>query len=1120
MRRLKFFFAFFLVSFLVADLSIAHAALFQNNNTSCQDEPLIDPNTGNLYLPAHSITCGHFHTPSADSDSFLDCAVGVDPTNVSATPGIRPADIAILYNKGNHSAASYDTTLTGCVNANAALVGPLKSATVFDVSPSLQSASPISVGTIIAANFIPGGSFFDDLAIVDVTHSLLLLANSDAGGGFGNDNANGGILPSSPSVNGNIANLFLPSQLQPNVHPIPVSPWASPSVPRADPSTVTLDCDGRNGPDVVVAVFVGLSANIQVLENLGTTLQNTPSSSTSLGVNVSSGSISLAVGNFGGATASPTDIAAVVGGSNPDALVICKNDGACNYSCSLPVALKFLEASLSGNDVPSSIAVGNFEGDTAEPTDLVLLLRSTGQLLYLIGNGSGGFSNYSLVSVLDSGAGASGVEPITVVTGRFNGDLASDVAVTTNQTLGGSSLAEVVVIPSNGSGGLSSPEFLHFAIPNATRASGLYAVDFDQCAGADLIALSENGSGASLTRYASVFLNANEAPASSLSGTELTIGRNVDLEIQASCHDVSGELVSYVWNQSGPSPLTFNPGSGNFSASPVNATTHIHIPADAAPGDFAFTLACTDFCGASQTVSSTATLSVNITAAVCGNGVVEAPEQCDQGSLNGASGATCSTQCTSLNVVITDQGGGCAFTPQTESTRHSLFGFVFLLSIFLLCGFRAGGLKKKFFFLFLLSIFILPFSLSSFALTSSMDVSGFRATTDPSDYFSVYSSQTQLKKGWYAGFWFDWTSEPYEVGIGSNRIRGIVDNVAIGDFLGSYALKDWITVGMDIPFVFYEGFLNPTTLVSETEGGLGDIGVNGKFRIMDPDRYIIGLSAIPFITFPTSNLASEYLGNGNFTGGFKMAVDGRPHERVILGLNLGFRFRDPFTTIGGQDIGQQMMIGLGVNTKIVDRLAFIGEFNTTTVLSHLFHGQTTPVELTGGLRYDFLNGLHANVGAGAGVNNGIGDPTVRVLAGMTYVRPPSVEKEPPPAPAPKVGEELKLSGKIYFGIGKANILPVSHPVLDKAAAYLKQHPQITQLRIEGHTCDKGSELFNQRLSQNRAEAVAAYLVKQGVSSSRLKATGFGEKMPAVPNTNEANRERNRRVQFFIEAVSK
>jgi outer membrane protein OmpA-like peptidoglycan-associated protein len=68
--------------------------------------------------------------------------------------------------------------------------------------------------------------------------------------------------------------------------------------------------------------------------------------------------------------------------------------------------------------------------------------------------------------------------------------------------------------------------------------------------------------------------------------------------------------------------------------------------------------------------------------------------------------------------------------------------------------------------------------------------------------------------------------------------------------------------------------------------------------------------------------------------------------------------------------------------------------------------------------------------------------------------------------------------------------------------------------IEGHTCDLGGDEHNKDLSQRRARAVIVYLASAGVPAQQLQALGFGAEQPLAPNTSEAQRSGNRRVQIF------
>jgi len=80
---------------------------------------------------------------------------------------------------------------------------------------------------------------------------------------------------------------------------------------------------------------------------------------------------------------------------------------------------------------------------------------------------------------------------------------------------------------------------------------------------------------------------------------------------------------------------------------------------------------------------------------------------------------------------------------------------------------------------------------------------------------------------------------------------------------------------------------------------------------------------------------------------------------------------------------------------------------------------------------------------------------------------------------------------------------------------MAQNPQITKLRIEGHTDDKGGDDHNLKLSNDRAASVVTWLAKNGTDGGRLVAVGYGEHQPLVKNDTDANREQNRRVEFKL-----
>ena len=104
---------------------------------------------------------------------------------------------------------------------------------------------------------------------------------------------------------------------------------------------------------------------------------------------------------------------------------------------------------------------------------------------------------------------------------------------------------------------------------------------------------------------------------------------------------------------------------------------------------------------------------------------------------------------------------------------------------------------------------------------------------------------------------------------------------------------------------------------------------------------------------------------------------------------------------------------------------------------------------------------------------------------------------------------------IFFEFNSATLLPEGRALLDKVGAALASDELTSfSFSVEGHTDSVGSATYNHSLSAQRAEAVKAYLIAQGVSPEKLKTVGHGESVPVADNESEDGRQRNRRVEII------
>jgi OOP family OmpA-OmpF porin len=179
------------------------------------------------------------------------------------------------------------------------------------------------------------------------------------------------------------------------------------------------------------------------------------------------------------------------------------------------------------------------------------------------------------------------------------------------------------------------------------------------------------------------------------------------------------------------------------------------------------------------------------------------------------------------------------------------------------------------------------------------------------------------------------------------------------------------------------------------------------------------------------------------------------------------------------------------------------------------------------------HGLFATALAVAGVVVACADPPPPVAppppAAATVAPLPPVSAPPPPPAPPPTGRvkateftiengALKLPRTIDFDGTSDRLTPGSDVALLMVEDYLDAKPEVTLLRIEGHTDTDGNAGANQTLSEKRALTVARWLVGVGVKCERLIPVGFGGTRPTVPNDTPANKATNRRVTVAAAAV--
>jgi outer membrane protein OmpA-like peptidoglycan-associated protein len=170
-----------------------------------------------------------------------------------------------------------------------------------------------------------------------------------------------------------------------------------------------------------------------------------------------------------------------------------------------------------------------------------------------------------------------------------------------------------------------------------------------------------------------------------------------------------------------------------------------------------------------------------------------------------------------------------------------------------------------------------------------------------------------------------------------------------------------------------------------------------------------------------------------------------------------------------------------------------------------------------------------NTALGAVIGAAVGGVAGGIIGNKMDKQAEKIKTEIPGAKVERVGEGITVTfdennpdgskAGVYFATNKFNITPNSKLAIDKLVKIFTEYPE-TNILVEGHTDNVGTEAANNLLSQKRAEAVGAELRADGLSNNRLTVKWYGETQPKADNATAEGRASNRRVEFSITANEK
>jgi len=257
----------------------------------------------------------------------------------------------------------------------------------------------------------------------------------------------------------------------------------------------------------------------------------------------------------------------------------------------------------------------------------------------------------------------------------------------------------------------------------------------------------------------------------------------------------------------------------------------------------------------------------------------------------------------------------------------------------------------------------------------------------------------------------------------------------------------------------------------------------------------------------------ELVNSDEWEGYFMISPDGKYGYFVTSDKSIGqndifrFKFEPSF-------LPKPIVVITGKITDIKTSRSIPADltFELATDKIHKYYAKFNPdkkkfrLVVPGGKKYKFK--VSSN-----GYNNNAGFVDYTSVTGYKEIKFDVALKEKTATEVVEEPEIITLDN-IYFDFGKSDIKKESYPELDKIVKLLFDNSGI-KIEISAHTDNVGSDDYNLKLSQARAESVLNYLVMNGIQGNRLTAKGFGSSKPIADNGTEQGRQKNRRVEFKI-----
>lgn len=427
-------------------------------------------------------------------------------------------------------------------------------------------------------------------------------------------------------------------------------------------------------------------------------------------------------------------------------------------------------------------------------------------------------------------------------------------------------------------------------------------------------------------------------------------------------------------------------------------------------------------------------------------------------------------------------------------------------------------------------------------MSVSADVELLRPALSAESAYGVEGPTVPTRGQWWLGTAVQYEHDPVVILVEESRYSEPVSERLGGWVGGSVGLGRDLALTASVPLAWQVG---SDARLSADGVGLGDPRLGARWGFFGSELLDAGLRADVAVPIGSDDM---WLGEEGVRGavGLTAAVDGRVGSLIA---DAGFTLRSLETPQPGLSWGPTTDWALGVRVPLLQRkLGVSAAWVGRAVLAGLDENDgEIASEVVGGAEYTLSPHLRLGAGGGGGVQGGVGAPTFRGFAHLTWTIDPRPKAPPPPPmvidapPMPDVtkllneevpfmvkppewqegqlvkmkGDEIEFREEVRFAPGSDEILPESLPVIAAVADLLAEDGRIAHVAIEGHASDDGDLAYNWELSDRRARRVWEALVREGVYPERMSWRGLGEVDPVRPGAPDAERPAERRVVLRV-----